>query len=76
MLALRGADCDAIEGAYMNAIADIASGPCNCYDEEIVLTRMFDKAELKDMVKPHYRSQDAGGALDVISLRGDGWEDC
>ena len=58
VLALRGADCDAIEGAYMNAIADIASGPCNCYDEEIILTRMFDEARSKSLVKPHYRDED------------------
>ena len=76
VFALRGADCDAIEGAFDKALQELASAPCNCYDEEIVLTRMFDKAEWKDMVKPHYRSQDAGEALDVISLRGDGWEDC
>ena len=58
VLALRGADCDAIERAYMNAIADIASGPCNCYDEEIILTRMFDEARSKSLIKPHYGDED------------------
>jgi hypothetical protein len=54
VLALRGADCGAIEGAYMEAMAEIASGPCNCYDEEIVLTRMLDKAPWNDLMNPHF----------------------
>ena len=53
-LALRGSDCSAIEGAYMEAIKEIASGSCNCYDEEIVLTRMLDKPPWKNLMNPHF----------------------
>ena len=53
-LALLGADCSAIEGAYMEAMTEIASGPCNCYDEEIVLTRMLDKPPWKNLMNPHF----------------------
>lgn len=54
VLGIRGADCDAIEGAYLEALTEIASGGCNCYDEEIVLTRMFDKAPWKSLTKAHF----------------------
>ena len=54
VLALRGADCGAIEGAYMEAMTEIASGPSNCYDEEIVLTRMLDKTPWNDVMNPHF----------------------
>jgi hypothetical protein len=52
-LALRGADCGAIEGAYMEALTEIASGACNCYDEEIVLSRMLDDARWEHLMKSH-----------------------
>ena len=53
-LALQGGDCSAIEGAYMEALTEVASGACNCYDEEIVLTRMLDKAPWKSLMQPHF----------------------
>ena len=61
MLALRGADCGAIEGAswgaYMEALTEIASGPCNCYDEEVVLTHMLETAPWKNLMNPHMRRE-------------------
>ena len=53
-MALRGVDCDAVEGAYMEALTEIAFGACTCYDEEIVLTRMLNQAPWKSLTMAHF----------------------
>ena len=53
VLALRGADCGAIEGAYVEAMTEFDASACSCYDEEVVLTRLLDDPRWKNLMKPH-----------------------